>query len=387
MNNVQTATRMAVLLRCARQHFWAHEVGLRKVESTLALKVGSAWARAMEARWLGEPYESALLYAMPEGIDIDAYTAESVAALLAAYYEYWGEREDMAKIHPEVQFRSALETVKCGLNAGPDGEPIELVTWTSEGKIDGLGTMKDGRSCKVEHKTTRESIAPDSDFWLRLAFNMQVWQYVTEARNLGWDLSVVFYDVVRKPAKRPCVIAILDAEGKKIVHDATGQRVYLKAGKNKGEPRQSGDKAKGYVLQERIETPAEFSERLYQDIKSRPEFYFQRREVPILDDAIEAFKRQRFALKELIEHYRSRELTLDDSEGFERDPEAWPRNVSTDTCKFCSYNSFCLQNISIDLANPPAGFEMKQFNLELDKYEHDAIDESSQEATDTATSS
>src|SRR5690606_36744924 len=132
----------------------------------------------------------------------------------------------------------------------------------------------------VETKTTADSIAPDSDYWLRLRFNGQLMQYVLAARTFGWDISTVIYDVVRKPAIEPRQIPLLDAEGRKVVLDANGERVL----KKDGSPRESGDKEKGYTLQTRIETPEEFSDRLYQDTLARPDFYFARREVPILED-------------------------------------------------------------------------------------------------------
>ena len=38
-----------VNLRCPRKHFWQCEVGLRKSESSFALRFGTAWHAAMEA--------------------------------------------------------------------------------------------------------------------------------------------------------------------------------------------------------------------------------------------------------------------------------------------------------------------------------------------------
>lgn len=344
---------MGTLLRCPRQHFWQNEVGLRKETSGLALRVGSAWARAMEARWRGADYMTALIAAVPEGIDLDAYACETVAALLAAYYEYWGERETVGALNPEVQFQFQLDGTE----------------FTSEGKMDGLGSLTDGRSVIVEAKTTSDAIDANSDFWLRLKFNMQVWQYVSAARRLGWDVQEVYYDVTRKPGIRPKVVDDLDSNGKKIVVDKNGTRIYIQAGKNKGEPRQTGDAKLGLVVKSHRETPEEFGERLYKDVKSRPEFYFVRKSVPIIDQEVEAFERQRLALARLIAHYRSTEESLDHSEGFERDPEAWPRACSENTCSFCSYKSFCLQNISVDLNQPPPGFAVLPFNPELN--EHD----------------
>jgi hypothetical protein len=349
-NNVLTASRMGCAMKCLRQHYYQCEVGLQKLEVGLALRIGSAWARAMEARWKRATYEGALASALPDGIELDAFSLSTVAALLAGYYDYYGKRENLAKIHPEVQFAYDL------------GEGF-----TVEGKMDGLGSLKDGRSVLIEDKTTRESLDPASDYWLRLSFNMQLFQYVLAAREHGWDVSVVLYDVTRKPSIRPRKeVGDLDSEGRKIVVDSEGKRVFNLAGKNKGEPRQSADAAKGYFIKCHKETPDEFCDRLWIDTRTRPEFYFQRREVPILDGDLEAFESQRLAIARLILSLRANE------KGLRNPADAWPRNVSKDTCNYCSFKSFCLQNISLDVNNPPQGFVVRPFNPELQlEQEHD----------------
>ena len=207
-NNVLTASRMNAMLQCPRKHFWSYEIGLRKQEDSIALRIGSAWARAMEARWNGKSYDEALADAVPEGCGFDEYTMATISALLAAYYDVYGQAETFGNLHPEVQFQSEL------------GDGV----FTCEGKIDGLGSLKDGRSAIIESKTTSDSVAPDSGYWQRLSFNVQVLQYITEARKLGWDITCVYYDVTRKPMIQPKSVTDLDADGLKIV-EKDGARV------------------------------------------------------------------------------------------------------------------------------------------------------------------
>lgn len=344
MNNIITASRLNSLISCPRKHFWSYEIGLRKKEKpSLALRFGTAWAKAMDARWSGATYDEALAIAIPEGIDLDAYACATIAGLLAGYYDYYGKREKAGKIHPEVQFDSEIE--------GTD--------FRSQGKMDGLGSLKDGRSVLVEAKTTGSPIDPGSDYWLRLRFNIQVLHYVSEARKLGWELAEAFYDVTRKPQIEPKQVCDLDKDGLKIVLDKNGRRVF---GKN-DKPRQSGDEEQGWTVKTHIETPDEFGDRLWKDIGERPEFYFKRHEIPIIDQEVEDFERQRFEMVNMITHFRSQEwgkLTKG------RDPQAWPRNVSVDTCNWCDYKNFCLQNISVDLNRPPQGFSIQPFNQELE---------------------
>jgi hypothetical protein len=363
VNNVITASRMNCLLRCARQHFWQFEIGLRREETGLALRFGSAWARAMDARWRGQSYDEALAASIPEGVELDMYACATLSALLAAYYDYYGKREKIGKLHPEVQFSNPR---------------MIYADFTVEGKIDGLGSLKIGTSVLLEAKTTSDSLKQDSDYWLRLRFNMQILHYVVEARVIGWDVRDLYYDVTKKPGIKPKTINDLDGDGLKIVLDAKGKRVFKK---NK-EPLQGGDKAKGYYIKSHRETPDEFCDRLYKDACARPEHYFARREVPVIDDELQSFERQRLALAKLTEHFRNNEDC--DFITQPRDPEAWPRHVSKDTCNFCSYKSFCLQNISIDINQPPAGFAVRPFNPELQNEDDATTEETIDDATETS---
>ena len=339
-NNVLTASRMNAMLQCPRKHFWSYEIGLRKQEDSIALRIGSAWARAMEARWNGKSYDEALADAVPEGCGFDEYTMATISALLAAYYDVYGQAETFGNLHPEVQFQSEL------------GDGV----FTCEGKIDGLGSLKDGRSAIIESKTTSDSVAPDSGYWQRLSFNVQVLQYITEARKLGWDITCVYYDVTRKPMIQPKSVTDLDADGLKIV-EKDGARVGVGVGE-KFRWKQSASAEAGEVLKSHIETPEEFCDRLYKDVLSRPDFYFCRKEVPVIEQELQSFENQRKCIANLIESCRKFEC-------FSRSPEAWPRNVSENTCDFCQFKTFCLQNLSVDLKNPPQGFTVAGFNPEL----------------------
>ena len=49
-----------VELQCSRKHYFRYEMGLTRDSIGLALRVGSAWSRAMESRWKGETYLKAL---------------------------------------------------------------------------------------------------------------------------------------------------------------------------------------------------------------------------------------------------------------------------------------------------------------------------------------
>ena len=365
-NNVLTASRMNAEMSCSRKHYWGNEIGLTKIEVGVALRIGSAWARAMEARWHGKTYEQALVEAIPDGIDLNAYDCATVSALLAAYYEVYGCNEKVGKLHPEVE----IPPRKLGVG-----------DFIVRGKLDGLGSLKDGRSVIIESKTTSARLDASSDYWLRLSFNLQVYQYIVEARQMGWDIQAVFYDVTRKPMIRPCEVNDLDQHGRKIVIDANKKRIYntkqvkVKVGKgkrakvevreveNRDKPRQSGDESKGWIVKSHTETPDEYCDRVYKDALARPDFYFARREIPVIDQQLVAFELQREAIAKRILHQRENEAGLVNPE------DAWPRNVSEHTCNFCSFKLFCLSNIHPNINNPLEGFVIRDHNPELERIE------------------
>lgn len=293
-----TATRMGTLLGCPRKHYWRFEVGLRPTTDAAPLRFGSAWHLGMEARWQGLDYALALAVALGKAESFSELEAATLAGMLAGYFARYGEGEVVKTLHPEQEFRMQL--------AGSRSFDVA-------GKIDGLGVLVDGRLCLLEHKTCGEDIAPDSEYWLRLRFNPQIYQYVLAARALGWDVAVVLYDVARKPA----------------------------------------------IKQKQSETVEQYGERLAADTRERPEFYFARREVPVLDQDVAEFEVQRLELSRLI-------LSLRAASRKARKPEhAWPRNCGGMTCRFCEFEGFCMQNLGVDPARPPAGFAVGPVNPEL----------------------
>jgi hypothetical protein len=294
----------------------------------------------MEVRWKGGTPEDAWTAAADP--ELDAMALATLGGMLEAYFEvYRFEEVNRQQVYPEVEFRHAIQGSR---------------TFDAAGKIDGLCQLEDGRLCLIEHKTTSQNIDPQSDYWQRLRADTQLRQYVLAARALGWHVTTVLYDVVRKPSIAPKEIPDLDEDGMKIVLDnETGERVMLKGGK----PRQSA--GEGMTLQSRPETPEEFGERLRQDCLSRPDFYFARHEVPVLDDDLEEFADQRVQVARMILDRRRQERANP-----ERPERAWPRYVNGFFCPGCEYSGFCLQNTVPDLDHPPEGFEVARIHEELE---------------------
>lgn len=329
-----THSRGASFKTCRRRHFWEYEVGLRRDVDAKALRIGSAGHDALDCLRKGKPIEDAVQtvrrhYAVcpcdPESWE---YERETVESLVAGYHWRWSESQ-LKVVASEHAFQIPL--------TNPDTNAASRV-WDLAGMIDGIVELEDGRLAVLETKFISEALDQEGPFWQRLQLDSQPSIYVHAARQLGFDVSTVLYDLVRKPTIYPSQVPVLDADGLKIVLDEHGERVLTKQGK----PRQTGDTAKGYVLQTRTMRPDEWSQKLLDDIGERPEWYFARIEVARLNDDVQETRAELWELQQTI-----REAQLNDR---------WFKTVTHGTCSFCSFFGLCSSRYQPRESEIPEGF-------------------------------
>lgn len=206
-------------------------------------------------------------------------------------------------------------------------------TFNEAGKIDGVLRDKRTGVIKVlEHKTTSDSIDPESNYWPRLVMDTQITKYLLSLRSRGIDANSVVYDVVRKPAYKLGNIPVVDEDGTKIVLDAAGERVRTKDGKKW---RQTADADAGYVLQTRPETLSELCHRTHQEISGKPEAYFAVKEISRSDSELLEYMNDAWAMSQQLLYFRRRNL--------------WPRNPSACT-QFgtCEFFDLCSGRATVD---------------------------------------
>ena len=293
-----TASRMNAFLACPRKHYYSHELGMRRAEPSDALRIGTAVHAALERRALGASVDEAYAAAVGTGAFTET-DAATLFGLIGGYFKHYEGAADAVKtMHPEIEFQMPIPGSR---------------TFMAAGKIDGLAVLKDGRAALVEHKTCGEDISAGAPYWDRLRFNVQLMQYVIAARANGWNVECVIYDVIRKPSIRV----------------------------------------------KQSETPEQYGERLLADCAERPDFYFARCEVLILEDHVREFEVQRDVLCKMLLHCKAaaRKAAL---------PEyGWIRNVNGVTCRTCEFAPVCLQNVHVDRENVPGGFVLADPNPEL----------------------
>jgi len=331
-----TYSRSQSFKKCRKRHWWEYEIGLRKEVDAKALRMGTAGHVGLDALKATDDTEQAVAaacqaYAVcPEGADQYGWNieCETIANLIRGYAWRW-EGAPWKVLTSEESFRLPLRNPATNARS---------TIFDLAGKTDGVIRLEDCRLAVLEHKFLSNDIGPDSDFWRRLQLDTQASIYVWAARQLGYDISTVIYDVIRKPAIRPEQVALLDTNGFKIVLDAFGKRVFS----HQNKPRQTGDTAKDYALQSRLQTPDEWGAKLLQDIGRRPDWYFARHEIARLDSDIEETLAELWDLQKTI---REAQRT-----------GRWYKSVYQDSCVFCAYFGLCCCHYDPQPNIVPEGF-------------------------------
>ena len=306
-----THSRATSFKRCRKLHWFQYEIMLRPVEAALALRIGSEMHRLCDLlRTTGLGVARAHI-AASVGDWRDPYMPNTLLALIEGYAARWAHCSLICEtIASEQAFRLSLQN--------PDGGTSR--TFDLAGKIDSISRLHDGRVVNVETKTTSADLSVESGFWPLLLMDPQISLYFIAAKQAGYDVETIVYDVIKKPTIRPRKATPED------------KRKYKKDGTLYANQR------------EQDETEQEWYERLTADIAERPDFYFARKEVPRLQQDLDHFA---YEIWDIGKDIRQAQLT-----------GRWYRNVGKWTCGNCAYFSLCAGLApweSGDIA--PEGFE------------------------------
>jgi len=289
-----THSRTQSFKQCRRAHYYAYELGIRKQTDAKALRMGTAYHAGLETLAITNDLDAALnaasecYKAPPDEFDSWEWEIEetTVRAMLSGYAWRWGE-SGIKHLATERKFNLRIKNP--ATNRSVPG-------WEWSGKIDGVVTLADGRMAVKENKLLSDSLDSDEDLWRRLQIDSQISGYIIAARELGFPVDTILYDVTRKPTISPTNVPILDDDGRKVVIDQAGNRVLTK----KGKPRQTADSKLGYVLVTRRMTPEEWGEKIVADIGERPDYYYARREIPRLDKDLEEWQAEMYEVQRTI---------------------------------------------------------------------------------------
>lgn len=179
---------MACFRSCHRRHWIRYELGVRPEKDDLIRRVGSAFAAAVEAHSKDGDVESAIT----ERIE-DPFQLALVISMFTGHLNRWMD-DPIEHVASELEFDIPI------VNPKTDGR---TPTFRLCGKIDRIVRLADGRLAVMEYKTTSRDFSPGADYWLRLHMDPQLPIYVLAAREIGYDIETILYDVTRRPAFRP----------------------------------------------------------------------------------------------------------------------------------------------------------------------------------------
>lgn len=325
-----SASAIGEFKRCPYAFMLKYVKGIRQAESTESQRCGTNWHTVLEILSLppggvcecagnadgcllcndtgsypDDLMESAVRVlddayaAMPPGADPDDWEVEKIKLLYSASAYRWYYAND--QINPIVREHRFLAPVPNPATA----TNCNLRNLLLDGIIDKI-VERGGIGYVVEHKSTGSGIDPDSSYWNHLNLDTQTLLYPFMARLLQQsgqlseldDLQIggVLYDVYRKPSISPKKLT--QGESKAFVEsgeycgqkfkvvlapEEQGGRYYVNEHVADTEP---GKKEGTFALRE---TPEMYGARLLQDICSRPEFYFARREIARTDEDLARF--------------------------------------------------------------------------------------------------
>lgn len=351
-----THSRWSCAKRCLREHFYRYELGVVKDRENDAPRIGrifhlgrelldSGWTLEKVMRAIRGIYQNNIPNWVKEEADFFSWHIEKEVCvrLVEGHFNRWGD-ESSETIAPEHAFEIPIFNPETGGRTS---------NFRLAGRIDAICKLSDGRVALKERKTTGVDISPEADYWARLRLDSQISLYTHAAKFEGYDVETIIYDVTRRPSIRPhASVPEVDEDGIRIVVDlSTGERVK---NSRTGEWRVSEDKTKGYVFASHPETVEEFSERLRCDIASRPEFYYQRQEIPRLECDLDEFRFELWQGQQLLRECQR--------------TGRWFRNTASCLSPFkCEYFSICTSGADPSVVIPEGYKKLETVHPELEE--------------------
>jgi hypothetical protein len=396
--NHVSASSISAFKACPTRYRIGYVEALRETPEPAPFRFGTAWHRGLEIlaapvgtflNDLGYPTASAecrltdetrleiavecatsVYTTIPDYADPTEWAVEReiIANALAAYHWlYPPESNEYETVATELEFDLPLVNPETG-HPTPNFRRVGVIDQVLRHK--GAGRLLIG-----EHKSTSKAIDSGSTYWNRLRLDTQSKFYIVAARDLqtqsdlhlknmtvradspiyGTTVSGLLHDVFHKPQISPKKLT--QAESAEFVKTGEYCGQTFRVGVIRSAPSpiallmvavdadvaeiEPGKKEGTFAIRE---TPGMFGARLLQDMTTRPEFYFARREIAFTDQELLAFQYQVWALqKNMNEMERT---------GY------WFQNEQQCEATFrCAYCPICYNNVDVYHGATPTGFK------------------------------
>lgn len=343
-------------MACPQKHYLAYEKFLRREESDRAPRLGtaihiglearskalSAGARIDEAREAGKKaIEQSITSYMPpqDSESYEEFLYEQV--LLIAMFECYCRRWDA--FDGACQYRDTEFVFEI-----PLGDDIYT------GKVDDLRVLPDDRTAIIEHKTTSKDIDPLGNYWLGIPINNQIYRYFYALKKLDIDVETVLYDVLRVPSIKPKQIT--QEQTKHLIETGTySYKEQVFSTDHEVEHYSANDTTvvvdgiEAEVIQGKrgisiVETWQMFYFRVLYEIMGDTDRYFQRKEIPILEQRVKGTETELQAEIDNIKWHQEQGI--------------WPRR--TLQCRFggtrCQFCKICEGMYDVENGEIPEGY-------------------------------
>jgi hypothetical protein len=355
------------------------EMSVGKVVNLDASGVDSQFVTEENRLELAVEVATSVYTTIPDWADATEWAVEReiVANALEAYHWlYPSGSSEYETVATELQFDLPLVNPETG-------RPTP--SFRRVGKIDRIIRSKaTGRLLVHEYKSSSKPIDSGSTYWQRLRKDTQSKFYILAARDVqgnqdlkelgiyaedrtsGNMISGLLHDVFHKPGIAPKKLT--QAESAEFVktgdycgqhfevetiaftansalpvdtYEVDGVQATIELGAVP-KPKKDGTQAPPpFAIRE---TPGMYGARLLQDMTTRPEYYFARREVAFTDDELKAFEYQIWALQ--------RNMAEMEKSGH------WFENEQQCEATFkCAYCSLCYNNVDVFHGQTPPGFK------------------------------
>ena len=271
-----THTRIQTRKTCPRKHDLRFNLGIERERVSTALTWGTVGHLALN--WLAKGIPLAEIAArirqqygvVPAWADEAERKLECCILICMIYGYAWRWANDGLDV---IKTEQRFELPICNPETGKATPSYRIA-----GKKDRVVRLSDSHKAVEESKFTGESIAPESDYWKKLRLDHQVTLYLWAEQQEDPEVETIIYDVIHMPGLRPKKLT--KAEQKK--HDVERETLPM------------------------------FEARLMRDIYERPDFYYQRQEVPRLKTDIDEFLHELWQVQKDIRaselngrHYRN----------------------------------------------------------------------------------
>ncbi len=398
-----SASLIATFKACPYRCYLKYVLGIVPIEDTDALRTGTNWHRIREImgmkpeavcvecankgsknptcpicqgsditpvdlmdaviRQLNQAYET-----VPMSKTKDEWLAERAILLYScAGYNWNYADDDFEVVAEEIEFSIPVRNPKTGR---------ALPNVTLDGKIDKIVKAPNGLYYIDEHKSTSSPLDSDSTYWKHLTLDTQtlLYPYAAQQLQLNGDLeeysikptdpliSGVRYDAWHKPQIRPKKLT--QAESKKFVEDGEYMGDKFEVGKavirdehldakpqyhieinNETAGVEPGAKEGTFAIRE---TPDMYGARLLKDIGERPEYYFQRKEIPRTAQDLEKFQWEIFNIYHTIKF-------------MDRNSTWWQNEQQCEATFRCSNIDVCYNNVDLSDGHVPEGFRLTKW--------------------------